>query len=72
MEEGWVQAVWAGGQVGWTALSMSVELSSLISYFAIFTLVIKSCRVTGFMFVLSCFIFAFSFLTFSPFPHSVT
>ena len=69
VEEGRVRA---GGRVGWTALSMSVELSSLISYFAIFTLVIKSCRVTGFMFVPSCFIFAFSFLTFSPFPHSVT
>ena len=58
---------------------MYVELSSLISYFTIFTSVIKSCKVTGFMSISSCFIFvfsflsfSFSFLTFSSFPHSVT
>ena len=56
--------------------SMSVELSSLISCFTIFASVIKSCRVTGFIFTPSCFFFVFSFLSFpflafSPFSHSV-
>ena len=58
---------------------MSVELSSLISCFTIFTFVIKSCRVTGFISTSSCFFFvfsflsfSFSFLTFSYFPHFVT
>ena len=54
--------------------SIFVELSSLISftsYFTNFTSVIKSCMVTSFMPILSCFTFFLSILTFSFFPHSL-
>ena len=57
-------------------LFMSVEFSSLISYFTIFAPAIKFCRATSFISTSSCFIFIFIFsflsFSFSFFRHSVT